>query len=322
LFGTVGACFCAQRLWVEGGASRASLALFVIAWIGAESAESVLLCVVAIGLHALRDKLSLQVARLLSLCCVTIAALAAAGEMGAHVYTTVAAWKESRGGFFDFLVASTTTVMLRTPVSALALAWAVSDYRVPRPLVAGAATALAIFALATWNGGSRFDRALATNEHPPELERMVASRPGEVLWVGESQASWVWLGRPSWVSYLQGAGNVFSRPLTMIWRDRILALLDVGWIAPSVFTRWMSTASPEIPLPDFTHEKIARICARPDAPAWILGGVESADALPADVVARIWRAPTKNVEETVDGHKVSREVRDVAVIDCSLYTAR
>jgi hypothetical protein len=223
---------------------------------------------------------------------------------------------------FDLVAASTTPVMLRTPVTALALAWALSDYRVPRPALAGAAAGLAILALATWNGGSAFNRALATNEHPPELERMVASRPGEVLWVGESQAPWVWLGRPNWVSYLHGAGNVFSRPLTMIWRDRILALLDVGWIEPSVFTRWMSNDSPEKPLPDLTREKIVKICARPDAPAWILGGVESPDALPADVVAQFWRAPAKNVEETVDGHKVSREIRDVAVIDCSLYAAR
>jgi hypothetical protein len=322
LFGTIGVCFCAQRLWAEGGASRASLALFVIAWIGAESQESALLCLAAIALHALRASLSPHVGRLLTLCCVTIAALAAAGEMGAHIYTTVAAWKESRGGLFDLVAASTTTVMLRTPVTALALAWALSDYRVRRPAFAGAAAALAVLALATWNGGSQFNRALATNEHPPELERMVASHPGEVLWVGESQAPWVWLGRPNWVSYLHGAGNVFSRPLTMIWRDRILALLDVGWIEPSVFTRWMSNDSPEKPLPDITREKIVKICARPDAPAWILGGVESPDALPADVAAQFWRAPAKNVEVTVDGHKVSREVRDVAVIDCSLYAAR
>jgi hypothetical protein len=321
LFGTIALCFCAQRLWAEEGASRASLALLAIAWIGAESTQSALLCVAAIGLHAIRQSLSPQVARLLTYCCATIAALTAAGEMGAHIYTTVAAWKDAQGGVFDLVAASTTTIMLCTPVTALALAWAISDYRVPRPALVGAAAGLAILALATWNGSSEFNRALSMNEHPPELERMVASRPGEVLWVGESQAPWVWLGRPNWVSYLHGAGNVFSRPLAMIWRDRTLALLDVGWIEPSVFTRWMSNASPEKSLPDFTREKIHKICARPDAPAWILGGLASPDALPADVVAQVWRSPTKNVEETVDGAKVWRKVQDVAVIDCSLFGA-
>ena len=154
LFGTIGLCFCARRLWAEGGASHASLALFVIAWIGAESKESALLCLAAIGLHAFRGSLSAQVARLLTLCCVTIAVLTAAGEMGAHIYMTLAAWKEARGGFLDLVAASTTTTMLRTPATVLALSWAISDYRVPRPALVGVATVMAIIALATWNGAS------------------------------------------------------------------------------------------------------------------------------------------------------------------------
>ena len=48
----------------------------------------------------------------------------------------------------------------------------------------------------------------------------------------------------------------------------------------------------------------------------------SPDALPADVVAQIWRSPVKNVESEADDAKVWRKVRDVAVIDCSLYAAR
>jgi hypothetical protein len=322
LFGTIAICFCTPRLWAEGGASRVTLALLVIAWIGAESMQNALLCVVAVGLYAFRDHFSPQVLRPLSYCCAIIAALAVAGEMGVQIYTTVAAWKESPGGFFDLIAALTSTTLLRTPVTALALAWAISNYQIPRPALIGAATALVVLAVATWDGGSAYNRALSTNEHPPELERMVASQPGEVLWIGESQAPWVWLGRPNWVSYLHGAANVFSRPLAMIWRDRILALLDVDWIEPSVFTRWMSGVSPEKALPEFTREKIHKICARPDAPAWILGGVASPDALPSDVVAQIWRSPVKEVEEMAQGHKVWRKVQDVAVIDCSLYGAQ
>ena len=139
----------------------------MIAWIGAESKESALLCLAAIALHALRASLSPQVARLLTLCCATIAALTAAGEMGAHVYTTVAAWKDSQGGLFDLVAASTTTIMLRTPVTALALAWALSDYRVPRPALLGAAAVLAVLALGDMErrfgvqSGARDERASA-----------------------------------------------------------------------------------------------------------------------------------------------------------------
>jgi hypothetical protein len=321
LFGTIAMCFCVPRLWVEGGASRTTLALFAIVWIGAESMESGLLCFLLIGLYAFRDRFSPQVLKPLSYCCAIMAALTVTGETGANIYSIANAWRDSPEGGFDLTAALTSSVMLRTPVTALALTWAVSNYRIPRAAFVGVATGLAVLALATWNGGSEFNRALSSNEHPPELERMVASHPGEVLWVGESLAPWVWLGRPNWVSFLHGAANVFSRPLAMTWRDRTLALLDVDWIDPGVFTRWMPQASPEKSLPDFTREKIHKICARPDAPAWILGGVESPDALPSDVVAQIWRSPRKLVEKAEDGAKVWRKVQDVAVIDCSLYGA-
>jgi hypothetical protein len=321
LFGTIAICFCVPRLWAEGGASRTTLALFAIAWIGAESMESTLLCLMAIGLYAFRDRFSMNVLRPLSYCCAIMAGLTVAGEMGAYIYTIANAWRDWPEGAFDLTAALTTSSLLRTPLTALALAWAVSNYRIPRAALVGAATGLAILALATWNGGSEFNRALSSNEHPPELERMVASHAGEVLWVGESQAPWVWLGRPNWVSFLHGAANVFSRSLAMTWRDRILALVDVDWIEPNVFTRWMTKTSPEKAFPEFTREKIHKICARPDAPAWILGRVESPTALPSDVVAQIWRSPVKFVEQMEDGGKAWHKAQDIAVIDCSLYMA-
>ena len=100
--------------------------------------------------------------------------------------------------------ALTSSALLRTPLTILALAWAVSNYRIPRPALLGAATALVFLAVSTWNGGTEFNRALSSNQHPPELERMVAAHPGEVLWLGESQAPWVWLSRPNWVSLRAG----------------------------------------------------------------------------------------------------------------------
>ena len=61
----------------------------------------------------------------------TIAALTAAGEMVVHVYTIVTAWHEAQGGVFDLVSASTTSVLLRTPVTALALIWAVVELSRP-----------------------------------------------------------------------------------------------------------------------------------------------------------------------------------------------
>jgi len=321
LFGTIAMCFCVPRLWAEGGVSRTTLALFAIAWIGAESVESAMLSLVAIGLYHFRDQLSPQVLKPLSYCFGVMAVLTVLGDQGAYIYSLAkAAWGAPEGAF-DLTQALTSSAVLRTPLTVLALAWTVANYRIPRPALVGGATTLVVFALATWNGGSEFNRALSSNEHPPELERMVSSHPGEVLWLGESQAPWVWLGRPNWMSLVHGASNVFSRSLTMVWRDRALALLDVDWIKPSVFTPWLEKNGPDRAFPDFTRDKIRKICARPDAPAWILGDVESPNALPSDVTAQFWRSPAKFVEQTDGDQKVWRKVQNVAVIDCSLYQA-
>ncbi len=321
LFGVIAMCFCVPRLWAEGSAGRTALALFVIAWSGSESGESALLGLAAIGLYKFRDHFSPQIMKPLSYCLGIMAGLTVLGGQGAYIYSLAKAWAGAPAGAVDLAGALTSSALLRTPLTILALAWAVSNYRIPRPALLGAATALVFLAVSTWNGGTEFNRALSSNQHPPELERMVAAHPGEVLWLGESQAPWVWLSRPNWVSLVQGASNVFSRSLTMVWRDRALALLDVDWIQPGVFTPWLPRVSADSAFPDFSREKIHKICARSDAPAWILGDVESPTALPHDVTAQIWRSPTKFIEQTDGDRTVWRKVQEVAVIDCSLYQA-
>ena len=195
LFGTIGVCFCVARLWAEGGASRASLALFVIAWIGAESKESALLCLAAIALHALRASLSPQVARLLTTLLRHDRGADRGGRNGRACLHDRRRLERIAGRLFR-----SRRGVDDDPHAAHARDRAgpgLGGVRLSRP-ARGAHRRGGRFGhsrLATWNGGSAFNRALATNEHPPELERMVASRPGEVLWVGESQAPWVWLGR-------------------------------------------------------------------------------------------------------------------------------
>ncbi len=322
LFGVVAMVFCALRLWADGMGGRVTLALFAIGWLSSDPVESATICFAALGYYRFRGIISPQNAKWLAYGCWAMAAVTAMGECSVHVYKIVSAWRAAPEGAFDLFYALTSSVLPRTPLTALALIWAASKYRVSPFAALGSTAALVILVCATWNGGTDYIRALSSNKRSPELESMVAAHPGEVLWVGENEAPWVWLGRANWVSNLQAGGNVFSRPLTMIWRDRMLALLDVGWIGPGVFMRRMTYASSEKALPDFTREKIHKICARPDAPAWILGGVTSFDALPSDVVAQIWRSPVKFVESEADDAMVWRKVRDVAVIDCSLYAAR
>ncbi len=323
LFAVIAMCLCAPRLWTQGDASRAALALFAIAWFSPEAQESALLCLCAIALHRLRVLLSSRIARVLAYASWGVAGLFLLGELGVCAFAAIKVWRGAPTDGFGLAQMFCAGAFAPTLVAMLALVFAASDYRLPPRLSIGAALGAALLAAAGWNGGSAFDRALAQNRHPPELEKMLATQPGEVLWIGENDAPWVWLGRPNWASYLQGGGAVFSRPLTLIWRDRMLALLDNDWIERELFEPWLRKGPVEKPLPEFTREKIERICTRPDAPAWILAGVKSRDALPADVAAQFWRSPVKYVARRGEGGvRAWDKVEDVVAIDCALYNVR
>ncbi|MGA8170389.1 MAG: hypothetical protein WB816_06110 [Methylocystis sp.] len=322
LFGVVAMVFCVSRLWAEGIGGRVALALFAIGWLSVNLVSSAMLCFLALVYYRFRDFLPPEKAKWVAYGCWAAAAVSVIGEASVHAYNIFGAWREAPEGAFDLTYALTSSALLRTPAMVLALMWVASNYRISTRAAVGPMVALVVLTLATWNGGTDYIRALTSNKHSPELESMVAAHPGEVLWVGESEAPWVWLERGNWVSNLQAGGTVFSRPLAMMWRDRILALLDVDWISPRVFRGWLPHISSERAAPGFTRERIGKICARPDAPAWILGGLESPDALPSDVVAQIWRSPPKFFEKTENGSEVWRKIQNVAVIDCSLYGAK
>ncbi len=318
LFGTIAICICALRLWREGPASRLTLALFALAWLGLGGTDSVALCCIAIAHYRFRRALSDRITLIAGYCCWAVVAIAALGEIGAHLYSVVKAWREAPDGVFNLFQLLTSSDLPRMPVTTLVLIWAASNYSVPRRLFLGCAFALGALALATWNGGSEFNRALASNRHPAELERIVAAHPGEVLWLGENDAPWVWLGRANWASVVQGGGILFSHPLMESWSDRMLALLDVGWIDLSVFEPWRHRAT-ATPFTDFAIEKILRICRRPDAPAWIIGAVKSPADLPEGFVGQVWRSPGKFVQRQ-DGRALEWEhIQDFAVIDCARY---
>ncbi len=115
---------------------------------------------------------------------------------------------------------------------------------------------------------------------------------------------------------------MFSRELATQWRDRVAALIDNDWLDASVLGGLSQTRPPQRPLPDLSRAKIEKVCARPEAPAWILAWVKSRGDLPADVEADFWRAPPMNLHHDVDGREVWDVVQDVAVIECEAYRIR
>jgi len=320
LLSTVAMCFCALRLFKEGPASRATLSLFVLAWIAAPDPTCLLFAVLAIAHYRFRARLSERSNAIVAYSCGSIAALIILVGAVAYAKTALELAPQAHEPTYTPLYLLTGSRFLEKIVSAAALAFALSGLLLPKLMPLFVSIGLAALGVATWDATSAYNKVLWSNERQSELEVMVASHPGEVLWLNEFAAPWLWLGRPNWVSRTHGWSAPFSRPLAMTWKDRAEALRDVGWIDPAVsfaLKREKGHVSP--PFIQFTRQKVQTICSRADAPAWILGPVQSTADVPLDVEARFWRQPAKFVRNPDDKGPVWIEIRDIAVIDCAGY---
>lgn len=170
-----------------------------------------------------------------------------------------------------------------------------------RALLAGA-LALLVLAGATWDRRSSAQRDLERPSVGQRLRRIMAGRPGEVLWVEGDIQPWLWLDRPSWVSSMQGAGVVFSRPLAQLWDERTRRAVDAGLMSSASRAPFQALA-PRSPAP--TPAQLDRFCAAADAPAWIvLPGSGREAALAAGAVA-VWRPPHPTYRLSFAGRNLS-----------------
>jgi hypothetical protein len=127
---------------------------------------------------------------------------------------------------------------------------------------------------------------------------MTASKAGEVLWLNGDE-EWYWLGRPQWITFTHGAGIVFSRPLAMLWSERMKLLISLGLADEGRLRPWRSPAKIVIPL--LTPTAITALCTRLDAPAWIISPLPEGWSLPPGLGGSIWHAPvTQATEAFVD----------------------
>lgn len=155
----------------------------------------------------------------------------------------------------------------RLLIAAVVGLWIAKGWAAPRRAVAVAATLLlAVLAASLWDDRSAYVK-FRDRGPDPALRALMASRPGEVLWLAGDMEPWVLAGRPSWASKVQGAGVVFSRPLAVSLKARIDRLRATGLVGRD----WSQPLSapdsrPGVP----TSARLAGFCAAPDAPAWIV----------------------------------------------------
>lgn len=164
--------------------------------------------------------------------------------------------------------------------------WLVRDWPLPRPAVLiMASLTLAALAAGLWDDRSAYVK-FRDRGGDPALRALMASRPGEVLWLAGDMEPWVLAGRPSWASKMQGAGVVFSRPLAVALNVRVNRLWETGLIGRD----WLEplTAADSRPARP-TRARLERFCAAADAPAWIVWPRTNDQPLDPALAARDWR---------------------------------
>ncbi|MBG0810603.1 hypothetical protein IY145_14625 [Methylosinus sp. H3A] len=305
---------CAPALWRAGAQGRIVLALLVTSWILRAAPESAFLALVAVLAWWSRARWSGVSLALLERAFLALCGLCALCVLG------VALWFAREYARTAPSEDSVLSSVLRAgepayvPLLLLALAMLVIAWR-PRPLVAASAVAItAPLAAFCWSHEPFPLRS--ADIRPPELEALVAPHAGEVLWLNEKLAPWVWLGRANWASHVQGSGAVFSRALALAWRERMGFLRDLGWVADGALT---PRPGDGVDFPPFTRGALEKLCGRADAPAFVVGAVESPDALAPGLEAGFWRGPMRFSLHLSGEAPRWTPIEHYAIFDCAAY---
>jgi hypothetical protein len=110
------------------------------------------------------------------------------------------------------------------------------------------------------------------NQRPPELMQLIDQRQGEILWMDGLAEPWFVLGQPQWATRLQGVPIIFSPVLAAEWRRRMQILMDLRLADQKSFAPWADPASAD--LPRLSQDGVRRLCARGDAPAFVIAPLD------------------------------------------------
>jgi hypothetical protein len=228
----------------------------------------------------------------------------------------------SGGNALDLVL---TLHLLAIPACALVVLWAHAKPSTwTRGATAAMSASLVILAISFWDDRAQWQVETDRFARDPELTRIIGGHDGDVLWIGGGFATWSLAGRPNWVSRLQGASAIFSRPLAESWDKRARLLTDLGVVdqrlrSPFGMVRQMSNEEPS--LRNLDDARLQKLCASANAPAWLIapaavvrgGGLSAARWAP-----RYWTAPATKPSFVWNGETVTwTGIKDYAVIPCA-----
>jgi hypothetical protein len=309
---------CAFELWTRGAVERVVLALLAMTWMASDAPVAAgFLAAIAMVLHFTKDRLNWPIStlsvRLIWTVTCLLALYANANYFAAYAQFLAQVPADSAQGF-SYLWNKRYAAF---PIGALVLALMLPERR--SGLIwacrATAALALAVAAAVFWDCRTPFQHVVDKGVHPPELLRVIAAQPGEVLWIGGLGEAWYLTGRPQWASRQQGVANVFSRELTTAWRERMMFLRDEGLAERGALNSVFIPSSAD--LPHVSAAGMAHLCARADAPAWVVAPLDSGTNPLADRGGEIWHAPQPVFKMTDEGNAYAwHRIADFLILPC------
>jgi hypothetical protein len=209
-----------------------------------------------------------------------------------------------------------TIYLVSIPVAVFAVLY-VSRPALISPKVTGAfAVVTVLCVIALWDDRDPRHKVLDSGHHQAALAALLPADQSEIYWMGGVVEPWFYAGRRGWALYIQGAGSVFSRPLAMVWRDRVEALISLGLADQSL--RGAQTLAPREDAVPLTRAAIDGLCARKDAPSAIVAPLEEGMAEPGDLKFKVWQPPAPQFRLTQKGETVTwHRVEKFLVVSCA-----
>jgi hypothetical protein len=307
---------CAVELWRRGPSGRMVLALLVLCWsfntqIGVAGPTAILALSLHFGAKRFATLLKPQYVLATWIFIIVVATIWNI-RVFAHLWEFVVAAPAG----YDNVNFALIRKLFAFPLGALAVYFAIVKPRMGPLVQKGCAILLLAAFFCFWDRRPPAERVTEASRAPPDIMRLIDQRRGEVLWIDGLSEAWFFLGRPQWASPLQGNPTIFSSALATEWRNRMQVLMDLRLADQKSFAPLSAPLSAD--LPRLSQEGVRRLCARIDAPAWIVAPLEHGKDPPAGIDMKLWRLPEPRFQLTKgDGEYIWQRIDAYGVIACA-----
>jgi hypothetical protein len=290
--------FCALTFWRDGPPSHTVLALLVLAWLAADEplAAGTFACA-AVAVHFYGRRVKLLLTWNAAAFCWGVACILALG-LNAHYLA----------GYADFIAGLPTKALegshyfwvdrcVAFPILGAILFLSFSQKsRATGTILVVITLSLCALAFRLWDDRTPFQKMIDAGKHPPGLMQTIASRTGAVLWLDGMSEAWYLTGRSQWATPEQGIATIFSPALAHEWQSRMKFLVHERLAEKQVLKDHSSSSATDMPY--LTKANVTALCARPDAPAWIVAPIYKDTIIPPGFKTHEWRLPQPNYKMT------------------------